>query len=85
MRHAHIVDTTTYPNDPNDPRVQGNEWNEDHVMPALSADPSDPSPGEAVMWLSDGTDSGDAGDIMIKINVGGVVKTATLMDYSILS
>ena len=51
---------------------------------ALSADPSDPADGESVTWVSDGTDSGDAGDVMMKINVGGTIKTTTLVDYSTL-
>jgi hypothetical protein len=49
---------------------------------SLSADPSDPSTGNSVQWLSDGSGSGDAGDVMVKINVGGTTKTATLIDYS---
>jgi hypothetical protein len=48
----------------------------------LSADPSDPSAGNSVQWVSDGTGSGDAGDVMMKINVGGTTKTITLVDYS---
>lgn len=48
----------------------------------LSADPADPEPDNAVEWFSDGTESGDAGDKMQKINVGGVVKIITLVDYS---
>jgi hypothetical protein len=40
---------------------------------ALDEDPPDPPAGQAVMWLSDGTDSGNAGDIVIKENVGGTV------------
>ena len=34
------------------------------------------------MWMSDGTDTGDDGDILIKIQAGGVVKTFTVVDYS---
>ena len=48
----------------------------------LSADPPDPSAGNSVMWVSDGTGTGDAGDVMLKINVGGVVKAVMLVDYS---
>jgi len=47
-----------------------------------SADPSDPAEGQSVMWQSDGTGSGDDGDIMMKITAGGVTKTATLVDFS---
>jgi len=48
----------------------------------LSADPADPADGETVQWVSDGTGSGDAGDVMMKINVGGTTKVTTLVDYS---
>jgi hypothetical protein len=51
----------------------------------LSADPADPAAGRFVQWVSDGTGSGDAGDVMIKINVGGTVKTSTLIDFSALA
>lgn len=47
-----------------------------------SVDPADPAEGESEMWLSDGTASGDEGDIMAKVTVGGVTKTITLGDYS---
>jgi len=51
--------------------------------PDLSADPSDPGNGSYVMWQSDGTGSGDDGDIMLKItDSGGTTKTITLVDYS---
>lgn len=48
----------------------------------LSADPPDPVAANSVQWVSDGTGSGDAGDVMMKINVGGSVKTVTLIDFS---
>lgn len=48
----------------------------------LSADPSDPDEGQCVIWQSDGTGSGDDGDVMAKITAGGVTKTATLIDFS---
>lgn len=47
-----------------------------------SADPSNPSEGNAVIWMSDGTGTGDDGDIMIKVTAGGSTKTATLIDFS---
>ena len=50
----------------------------------LSADPADPAEGKSVQWQSDGTGSGDDGDIMMKITAGGVTKTATLVDFSAL-
>lgn len=47
-----------------------------------ASDPSNPAEGKAVIWMSDGTGSGDDGDILIKITAGGVTKTATLVDFS---
>lgn len=48
-----------------------------------SSDPSDPDNGSYVLWQSDGTESGDDGDIMLKItDSGGTTKTITLVDYS---
>lgn len=52
-------------------------------MNALSADPADPANGLAVLWISDGTESGSDGDFMMKItDSGGTTKTATLVDFS---
>ena len=50
----------------------------------MSTDPADPSEGEFIMWQSDGTGSGDDGDIMVKITAGGTTKTTTLLDFSTL-
>lgn len=47
-----------------------------------SSDPSDPAEGQAKLWMSDGTGSGDDGDIMMKIRAGGTTKTITLVDFS---
>jgi|GEM_PF-4111023 len=60
------------------------------VMHALSADPTTPRQGKSVIWQSDGTGSGDDGDIMMKITAvaggtfegGGNTKTITLVDFS---
>jgi hypothetical protein len=49
----------------------------------LSSDPADPDAGNSVQWVSDGTGSGDAGDVMMKINVAGTTKVITLIDYSV--
>ena len=49
---------------------------------ASTAEPGDPADGNMSIWLSDGTGSGDEGDVMVKITVGGVTKTATLIDFS---
>jgi predicted RecA/RadA family phage recombinase len=52
---------------------------------ALSSDPEDPDPGDSVIWLSDGTESGDDGDVLLKItDTGGTTKTTTLADFSSL-
>lgn len=51
------------------------------TIPPASADPADPDEGYAVLWVSDGTDSGDAGDVMMKITAGST-KTHTLVDFS---
>jgi len=40
-----------------------------------TADPRLPPDGVAVLWLAEGTDSGEAGDIFIKRNVGGTAST----------
>lgn len=42
-----------------------------------SADPADPVEGHAVIWLSDGTGSGNDGDIMMKKTYGGTTYTVT--------
>lgn len=47
-----------------------------------SKDPANPPEGRAVMWMSDGTGSGDDGDIMVKVTAGGTTKTITLIDFS---
>jgi len=48
----------------------------------LSVDPSNPDEGSFALWMSDGTGSGDDGDIMVKITAGGSTKTITLVDFS---
>jgi len=58
-----------------------------HINGALTiqektSDPSNPSEGQSVLWMSDGTGTGDDGDILIKITAGGVTKTVTLVDFS---
>jgi len=47
-----------------------------------SADPEDPPEGMSIIWQSDGTGSGDDGDIMIKITAGGSTATGTIVDFS---
>ena len=52
------------------------------IFREIDADPADPGEGLSVMWQSNGTASGDDGDIMMKITAGGVTKTVTLVDFS---
>jgi len=49
-----------------------------------SSDPGTPDEGSSYIWQSDGTGSGDDGDIMVKITAGGTTKTTTLIDFSTL-
>jgi hypothetical protein len=44
----------------------------------LSTDPVDPAEGKSVIWQSDGTTTGDDGDILIKEQSGGVVEQISL-------
>jgi hypothetical protein len=37
-----------------------------------SSDPRDPFEGDSIIWMSDGTDTGNEGDTIIKTTVGGV-------------
>ena len=60
----------------------GNHQHELAPLTAQSSDPADPSDGEGVIWLSDGTGTGDEGDVLIKITVGEVTKTVVLVDFS---
>lgn len=50
----------------------------------LSSDPADPIEGSYVTWMSNGTGTGDDGDIIVKITAGSVTKTTTLIDFSTL-
>jgi hypothetical protein len=44
----------------------------------LSADPTDPAEGHAVIWQSDGTATGDDGDLLYKEQSGAVIETGSL-------
>jgi len=46
-----------------------------------SSDPTNPAEGNAVIWMSDGTSTGDDGDILIKITAGSTTRTAVLVDF----
>lgn len=52
------------------------------MLKERSADPTEPSEGQAVIWMSDGTGKGDDGDVMIASKAGGTTKYATLFDHS---
>lgn len=49
----------------------------------LSSDPADPADGGAVIWMSDGTGTGEDGDLMVKLNNGSTVtrKISTVNNY----
>jgi len=47
-----------------------------------SSDPADPGEGKFQLWMSDGTGSGDDGDIYVKITAGGSTKTISIVDFS---
>ena len=47
-----------------------------------STDPSEPSEGESVIWMSDGTGYGDDGDVCIASKAGGATTKAILFDKS---
>ena len=49
---------------------------------AATTDPDDPTDGNGIVWVSDGTETGDAGDILYKATVGAETKTAMLLDFS---
>jgi len=47
-----------------------------------SSDPSEPSEGETIIWMSDGTGKGDDGDVIIAVKANGVTRYGTLFDHS---
>ena len=56
----------------------------DSVLSILerSSDPTQPSEGQTVIWMSDGTGKGDDGDVMIASTAGGTTNYGTLFDHS---
>jgi len=48
----------------------------------VSADPSDPAEGKSVFWQSDGTGFGEDGDICMKVQAGGVIKTNVYIAFA---
>ena len=51
----------------------------------LSADPDAPAEGKMSIWMSDGTEKGDDGDLIIAATAGGVTKWGILWDFSAAS
>ena len=51
--------------------------NTNSVIFANDSTPADPNTDSSVMWVDE-----TSGDLMIKINLGDVIKTATIVDFS---
>jgi hypothetical protein len=47
-----------------------------------SSDPTEPSEGEAVVWMSDGTGKGDDGDVLVASKAGGSTTYTIIHDHS---
>lgn len=52
------------------------------ILTRQVGDPPEPLAGKGIIWLSDGTGLGDAGDVMIAVNDGTNTKYGTLFDFS---
>jgi len=52
------------------------------LLAELSADPAKPDEGKMKLWMSDGTEYGDDGDLIIAATAGGVTKIGILWDFS---
>ena len=61
--------------------VTGNTTLTAILLTEKSADPDDPAEGSTVIWMSDGTEEGEDGDIMVKITAGATTNTFTLVDF----
>jgi len=57
-------------------------WLEHINILERSSDPTEPTEGHAVVWMSDGTGKGADGDIMIASQAGGATKYGTIFDHS---
>ena len=52
---------------------------------AVNTDPDDPIKNSSVLWQSNGTGTGDDGDILCKItDSSGTTKTTLIVDFSII-
>lgn len=47
-----------------------------------TVDPPDPPEGQCVIWVSDGTGTGDDGDLYVKTTAGGTTTAHLLNDFS---
>lgn len=69
------------------PLASNNTWTGTNQFPTLylnerASDPADPAEGKSVIWQSNGTGTGDDGDIIIKVTANNVTKTLILVDFS---
>jgi hypothetical protein len=64
--------------------VEADELNLDRIkLQKRSSDPAAPPAGESVTWMSDGTDTGNAGDILTKTTkADGNTKTINRTNFS---
>jgi hypothetical protein len=62
--------------------LAGGTMSGDITFAERSSDPSNPSEGQWVCWMSDGTGSGDDGDILCKVTAAAATKTWTMADFS---
>lgn len=76
---AEVVDTLTASNYL---PLAGGTMTGDITLSERSSDPSNPSEGQWVCWMSDGVGSGADGDVLCKITAGAVTRTVTLFDFS---
>ena len=81
MKHQYV---STVANTPSQ-KVSSDRWNERHIWVA-EAEPDDSEVGEdkAIEWMSNGTGYGNAGDLCVKINVGGTIKKATRTPFTLI-
>jgi hypothetical protein len=52
------------------------------LLAELSADPAKPTEGKMKLWMTDGTELGDDGDVMIAGTAAGVTRYGILWDFS---
>ena len=52
------------------------------ITQAQQGDPAEPASGDSVIWVSDGTGKGSAGDVLIATNVSGTTKWGQLFNHA---